>query len=234
MFGVPESTLRDNIKLAESCTVARSVGHPTQLSAADERGLVAWSQLRSLLRFPLSKYEVMASAACIAKTRGNPFRNASGEGAKPLPSEHWWTAFKRRHKGQIRVSRGSKLKAAQAELTRKDLDDTYDIVRDLCAKYNIGPGDVWNYDEVGFDKAVGEKEQLVGSVNQDRIQFFTKFSGHVTVGTAISAAGERLDPFFLFKGSPDSSHEKDAAELMLAGLRSFRPGIAWTRTCFSG
>jgi hypothetical protein len=81
-----------------------------------------------LLRFPLSKEEVLETAGAIAKLRGNPFQNAAGT---ELPSEKWWSAFRKRHKGRVKVSRGSKLKAGQAELTRKDLDDTYDLVQEL-------------------------------------------------------------------------------------------------------
>lgn len=231
MNRVPESTLRDYLRSVELGRTPRPVGHPRQLTEADERAIVNWTQLRALLRFPVSKDEILERAAAIAKKRGNPFRHSNGE-ESDRPSEHWWEQFRDRHKGQVKYKRGSKLKAAQAELTREVLDQTYDLVADLCKEYGIAERDVWNFDECGFDRALGEKEKVLGPANMQRFQFFQKFAEHVSIGTAINAAGERMDPFFIFQGRETSSHEKAATNRMLAGLGSFRPGIAWTSNRF--
>jgi len=228
IWNIPRSTLHDHIVLAKKGQLARPVGHPKQVSESDSQGIVAWTQLRALLRFPVSSYDVKIVAANIAKKRGNPFRHVNGM-ESVLPSDHWFRDFKADYPG-IKVRRGTKVKAAQIELTSEHLQQTYDILEELRTKFDIPPGDIWNFDECGFDRAVGEKEKLIGSPNMARIQFFQKFSAHVTIGTAINADGARMDPFYIFKGSPNSSHDKEAAEGMLAGLGGDRPGICWTST----
>jgi hypothetical protein len=228
IWNIPRSTLHDHVALAKDGQIARSVGHPKQLSESDSQGIVAWTQLRALLRFPVSSDDVKIVAANIAKKRGNPFRDVRGN-ESVMPSDHWFRDFKYDYPG-IKVRRGTKVKAAQVELTAEEIQQTYDILEELRSKFDIPRSDVWNFDECGFDRAIGEKEKLIGPPNMARIQFFQKFSAHVTIGTAINAAGDRMDPFYIFKGSPNSSHDKDAAERMLAGLGADRPGICWTST----
>lgn len=226
IFNIPYSTLRDHVENARQGKFARGVGHPRQLSLADERGLVAWVQLRALLRFPVSKEDALLAAAKLAKHRGAPFRHANGT-ESDVPSDHWFGDFKRGHPG-MKFRRGTKLKAAQAALTREDLNAAYDLLEQLRAQYGVQPCDIWNFDECGFDRAIGEKEKVLGPADMQRLQFFTKYQGHVTIGTAINAAGDRMDPLYIFMGSPLADHDKEAAEGMLAGLGADKPAICWT------
>lgn len=227
VFGIPQSTLRDHVQLAQQGQMAKPVGHPRQLSRADELGIVKWVQLRALLRFPADRRAIMEACARVAKFRGHSFKDSKGN-ETAQPSEHWFNDFRQRHKGNLHFRRGTKLKSGQVALSRKEFEQTYDAISELCKTYNIQPCDMWNFDECGFDKGIGEKQKLAGPPDMARFQFFSKFTAHVTIGTAINAEGDRMDPMFIFKGNPDSAHAKDAAQGMLAGLGQSRPVVAWT------
>ena len=88
-FGIPQSTLRDHMKIANK---SMKHGHPTVLTSEQEQEIVDIYLLFAQWGFGLGRQEVTAILENYFKVtkKQNPFRNGA-------PGEGWWTAFIRQH-----------------------------------------------------------------------------------------------------------------------------------------
>ena len=197
-YGIPKSTLYDHVRGKYQ---KRNAGHPTVLSAAEEKEIAYTCEILQTMAFPLSRDIVsMVVQRYLAQVkRTNPFTNG-------IPGEAWWKGFLRRWPC-LTERRPQYLPRNRAEAANPQ------VIKGWLAKVNMFlqqhemlrlpdlEGRMWNCDETGFCTAMASKTVLArkGSRVVHECGGGTGHEFYTVLGCG-SASGQRLAPFILYKG----------------------------------
>ena len=195
LYGIPASTLSDRVN-AKSGLKSRTLGRSPAIPLEMETKLALGLRTMEKWGWGLSKSEVLDIVAEFIKRNNikTPFVNDK-------PGNDWFLSFRKRHKLSIK-------KPQPIEYLRKRMTDPFVIheyftllgstLKDLNLK---DPQRIWNLDEtsVCLDPT---KTKVVGAVGAPCTRTTAgSAKENITVLTTVNAAGVKLNPLIVFKGS---------------------------------
>lgn len=195
--GVAVSTLYRHVAAQKRGKRIGRAGAPAQLSAEDEKALVAWIHLCSRCGFSPSVERIITKASALAAFREKPFP------ADRKATRGWYRGFRLRHP-VLRESRARAIAAKRAGLNWSDIRSAHDELQRLVKEHGIPADRIFNWDETGISKFVqldkGRRGKLVHTEDSAPVQVVRHWNSHITVGCCVSAAGTALPPVVITKG----------------------------------
>jgi hypothetical protein len=207
---VPDSTLRDWLKLPHCLTLPPAIGHPTVLDREDEQRLEEYLIACEEGFMGLSRDAAGAVAAQMLAER-NKLRKALGQPIKTfgtengLPGRDWWQGIRKR-RPRIALRRPSRLTQAQARAADPAALKAY--------IWNIGQllegvpaSHIGNLDEMDLHLTNTTAPVITSRENSEPPRaLISSFTQHVTYSSTIIADGFMLPPNFIFVGktAPDA------------------------------
>ena len=181
--------------------IRKRIGHPTILSADQERDLV--DRLKSLSNRGLGHTSLSIRRAVYQYAKMHDIIVPWSEETK-MAGKDWFLSFMKRHKKSISLRKPEALSKARARgVNKESVQKFYDILKTVIAEFGLQdkPQNIFNVDESGFpmnnrpEKVVGEKgkREVVSLTNLERGE-------NVTVVVACNATGTYIPPFIIFKG----------------------------------
>ncbi|XP_062587396.1 uncharacterized protein LOC134249051 [Saccostrea cucullata] len=192
-YNVPKSTLHDRISgRVKEDTVN---GKPPILSSADEKQLIKIATERAEMGVGFNKSNFKRAAAALAKQRGASFK-------KGVPSEKWWTLFKKRNGGEVSLRQPESTASIRHKTMTKERTNKYfTVLSEVLTTYGLDgqPNKIWNMDE-SFISLSSDSSLVVTRTGTKYIQSKTGSREHVTILACGSAAGKFIPPHFIMKG----------------------------------
>lgn len=191
VYGIPRTTLSDHVH-GRVLPGVKS-GAPTLLSSREEEELVEFLCQCADIGYPKSRSEVMNIVN----------RMLSQKGVDRAVTNGWWTKFIGRHHETLSLRTPATLSVSRASASsRESIDNYFDILEDMLAKTGLSqyPGLIYNMDESGFplDPKPVKAVRCRGSKNPYQVSSGNKTQ--VSIAACVSAAGQTLPPFIIWKG----------------------------------
>ena len=197
-FGVPYGRLYNRIKGRSSRNEQQF--RSSRLNVDEEAPICEYIERLAHMFIPPRKFMVVAFANSILHA------NAQADGVEYLPvSCKWLARFLKRH-SEFHVTKMKVIDRKRALVADADrLEEWFRRYAATREENGILPSNVWNMDETGFQIAQGSNQTVVVPADDH-------LNGHqprlaipenrelVTVIEAISANGNYIDPYLIFKG----------------------------------
>ncbi|KAJ8028895.1 hypothetical protein HOLleu_28147 [Holothuria leucospilota] len=195
LCGVPESSLRFQLKNNKGGKFDSSLGRPSLIPHEEERMLKDHIIHLAKLGYPLTRSDVLQIAtqtAVFLKVKKDPSH---------LLSQHWLNGFLSRWP-ELKVVRPSKLGMKRAKaITKESISKYFNELNNILIKYELKdkPHLIFNVDETGFNfehrptKVVAPRGIKVNAITTDK-------GAITTILAAGNAVGYVIPPYFIFKG----------------------------------
>ena len=196
-YKIPRKTLTDRISknIKDDCK-AGDAG--TYLSDEHELSLCSYIEYMAKRGFPLTISQVMMYAWVIDKTKG---KNKFGEKG---PCYGWWLGFKARHPESAKLRKPDSLDRGRALFSTVDNLRTYfQLLKSVLDEGDFWtrPQDVYNCDETVVDLNKSAQKVVVPRRFRTSHSRQVASSEHVTIHCCVSAAGNTVPPFIIYKAA---------------------------------
>ena len=199
LYGVPLRSLKRYCKAQrESGSYSAGYSHHKQiLNEAQEEKLVDYVKRASDVYFGLTPKEVRKFALQVAKffkCEVPPTWKTNG-----MAGEDWFTSFMKRHPSlSVRSPEATSLSRATS-FNETNVASFFDLLEELYERHHFGPGDIWNMDATGIT-TVQKPDRIVARRGFKQVGKLTSAERGtlVTLAIAVSAAGNKIPPFFIF------------------------------------
>ena len=190
-FDIPPSSLADHVY---GKTLSRKKGPPIVLSEEEERALKAYMIKMQEIGHPLSMQQLRLKVATIVQERVTPFRDG-------IPGDSWIKWFKKRHPDlTIRNSQGLEFARAKG-LCPENVATFYKTLQDLYDTHGYTPDRIWNCDESGAQAGRNGGGLVWAKKGCKSVHSLIPNNREwLTVLSCISASGDHIPGFYIFKG----------------------------------
>lgn len=187
---LPRSTLRGRLQGAQPVQEAKQSSR--RLSLEQEEVLIKWILDEERAGRAPPKWQLKSFAELILEEGGDH---------EPI-GNNWVDRFLERH-GDIKTKIAHSLEAARAHATTYEaITAWFDIYTKLLREYNVDQWRLYNMDEHGFHEGGTRSHKVVGTSETNcAIVTESDSSTWVSIIEAGSAAGRRLTPCVIFKGT---------------------------------
>lgn len=197
IFKVPRKTLTDRLenKVKDNC---KAGGGGTILSEENEKSLCTYIEYMATRGFPLTVNQIMMYAWCLDKKEGNHKFGVNG------PCYSWWLGFKARHPDSIKLRKPDSLDRGRAIFSTVDnLRYYFQLLKGVLEEGNFfdRPQDIYNCDETVVDLNKSAQKVVVPRRFKTSHSRQVASSEHVTIHCCISAAGNTIPPFIIYKSA---------------------------------
>lgn len=194
-YDIPRKTITDRLekKVADDC---RGSGPGTHLSKDHEAALVSYIEYMAQRAFPLTITQIMMYAWVIDRTEGGNKFGPNG------PCYTWWLGFKARHGDKIKLRKPDSLDRGRALFsTVNNLRSYYQLLKGVLeeGEFSNRPQDIYNCDETIVDLNKNSQKVIVPRRFRASHSRQVASSEHITIHCCISAAGNSIPPFIIFK-----------------------------------
>ena len=122
-----------------------------------------------------------------------------------VPGKHWLTRFLRRNRDRVKYCRTSALDPKRAKcFNYPTVKDHFEKLKAIIDEHDIPPENIYNMDEKGCQLGGGRKgrrkKYLFGCSSQARYRVRDANLELVTIVECVSADGQALKPYIIFKG----------------------------------
>ena len=189
LFGVPYSTLSARIRGRESALNRQKA--QLRLSVHEEAIISKAVYTLDRWGWPMSIGWLENMAIDLLRKKGD---------TKPL-GHHWYTRFLERHPDlRAKWSRNRDQARSDAE-DRNSVDRWFQLFQSIVAEKGIATEDIYNMDEKGFMKGIGEEVKVIIPRREgEAISCQPGNREWVTVIESISGGGQLLPAFVIFEG----------------------------------
>jgi hypothetical protein len=137
-FGIPKSTIKDNITKEEPTPI----GRPTVLTDTEEKMLLEYVEILATWGFPMDGEDIRYFVKSYLDKKGVKTRFADN-----LPTYQWLKPFLARHP-QYSFRTATPIKRARAQVSRVQMRKFFDNF--IKAVDGVPPENIFNYDETCF------------------------------------------------------------------------------------
>lgn len=198
LFNVPKSTLHDRLSLR--IKPGSKVGHPTALTIEEEAEIAETCIIFAEWGFGLGRKEVesVINEYLRAMKKPNPFKDG-------VPGEGWWSSFLKRHP-EIVHRRPQHLQMVRARASSQEVISHWftECLGPTLDKLQLRekPERIFNVNESGFPLSWTPK-LILTKCGHKAPQALIPGSGReqITVQTCISASGQLMPPYVIYKGA---------------------------------
>jgi DDE superfamily endonuclease len=194
-------------------------GHNSRLDDAQDAALIRRIKQQARHAFPMGKKAIVACAEWIMEL---------GLGRKLEEDEHlgghWYARWSKRHPEIHELLTKPIANNRKAALDAFDIKNWFELLRECMEEYGLDEGDLWNFDETGFQ--VGEMKGTLVLVPREIKKIYTRTPRDreiVTCIECISARGEAIPTFFITKGKRFMARWTDDWR-----ARGHHPKSSWT------
>lgn len=196
-YKVPRKTLTDRISknIKDDC---KAGGAGTYLSEEHEQSLCSYIEYMAHRGFPLTVNQVMMYAWVIDKTKGKKKFGENG------PCYGWWLGFKARHPERAKLRKPDTLDRGRALYsTVNNLREYFRLLKSVLDEGNFlnRLQDVYNCDETVVDLNKSTQKVVVPRRFKTSHSRQIASTEHITIHCAISAAGNTVPPFIIYKSA---------------------------------
>ena len=203
LFNVPRTTLHD--RLSGRVAKEAKVGHPTVLTAAEEAEVLETCMLFAELGFGLGRREVESVIQDYLRVtkKANPFKDE-------VPDVGWWAGFLKRHP-QLATRKPQQLPLVRARTASPEVINHWftTCLKPVLVKLELmeKPDRIYNVDGSRFPLSWNPK-MVFARRRHKAPQAMIPGSGweQITVQTCISASGQLLPPYVVYKGKQVSPY----------------------------
>ena len=188
LHGVPESTLRWRLTKSDE-DVKR--GGPTFFTRAQEQMLAEHCVSMAHLGYGFTRWQVLEMAKNMSDAIGKPCEL----------TKHWFYGFLRRFPDLKMTHPKKREQARDAAVSEKMLENYFTELNNTLDKYDLKnkPEMIWNVDETGISLEHNPPKVLAKAGSNPHCVTSGK-SPTTTVIAAVSALGETIPPYVIFKG----------------------------------
>ena len=194
-LGVTRTPLQQRI--SGKVQVDAEMGRPSLLGAEVEKLLLEWVDGMVDRGYPVSRGDIDDKAKQL-----QPNLKCSNS---------WFDTLKKNNPDSLSLRRTEQLDRLRAGALNPEVVQHYsDMVEALIEKLGLTPDNIWNMDETGCSM---NQNKLYTYCRRGRRQVYASTAAnreHVSIVSAVSASGEYLPEFFIFKGKNDFDALKDA------------------------
>ena len=196
-YKVPRKTLTDRISKNIKDDY-KAGGSGTHLSAEHELSLSSYIDYMAKRGFTLTVSQVMMYAWIIDKTKGkNKFVDKG-------PCYGWWLGFKARHPESAKLRKPDSLDRGRALFsTVNNLREYFQLLKSVLDEGDFlnRPQDIYNCDETVIDLNKSVQKVVVPRRFKTSHSRQVASTEHITMHCCISAAGNSMPPFIIYKAA---------------------------------
>ncbi|KXX82291.1 Pogo transposable element with ZNF domain [Madurella mycetomatis] len=223
LFDIPPSTLSD--RYAGRHKDHATAKQPSQrLSPQEEDSIVKAVEQLDAWGWPITIAMIENFATQLLHAKGDN---------KPL-GKCWYSNFLTRHP-DLKLRRARTLDQARKDaIDHQTLQRWFDLFRTTRLKYNIPDEDIYNMDEKGCMKGIGDNQEVIISRSEAAISIQPCNREWVSIIECISACGYILPPFIIFEGQriqhawiPDKVDKDIVIQVSPNGWADYNIALNW-------
>ena len=193
-YEIPRSTISDHA--LNKVKPNTSSGRPQVIPKEVEQEIVNETINASEKGLGLSRLQLMLKAGQVCKTLKikTPFKNG-------IPGKDWLSGVRHRHP-ELTLRRPVKLSASRSTLNAEKVNEYFQLLEKVITENSLSdPSHIWNMDEKGI--RIEHKPQSVLSRKGSRsvLGKVSNCRDNVTIVASVNAAGKRMPPLLIVKGT---------------------------------
>jgi hypothetical protein len=225
IFNIPRSTLKDRLKGRPSAKARQQARQ--RLTTQEEDAIVKSIHTLTTWGWPMSIHWLESFTTSLLKKKGDD---------SPL-GHNWYLRFLTRHP-ELRTKWSRCMDQQRKDASEYEtVDKWFQLFQATCLQYGVCSEDIYNMDEKGFMKGIGEDAKVI--IPRSEAQALSIQPGNkewVTVIESIGTNGSIIPPFVIFEGKTIQQswiNRKMDPRMVIAvsenGWTSYSLAIDWIR-----